>query len=58
VVAAGFVVVALALDLFLVAPVFERSFEMFGSVIGLWLPQALIFLAAWRAGQAAARRLA
>lgn len=58
VVAAGFVAVALALDLVLVAPVFERSFEMFASVIGLWLPQALIFLAAWWAGLAAARRLA
>jgi hypothetical protein len=54
-VAASFVAVAVALDLVLVAPVFEKSFAMFGSVIGLWLPQALIFLAAWRAGLAAAR---
>jgi hypothetical protein len=36
-----------ALDLFVVAPLFERSFAMFRSVIGTWLPIAAIFLAAW-----------
>lgn len=56
-VAAAFVATALILDGFLVAPVFERSFEMFRSVIGVWLPQALIFLAAWWAGSAGQRRL-
>ncbi|WP_212524530.1 hypothetical protein [Actibacterium sp. MT2.3-13A] len=54
-VAAAFVATALFLDAFLVAPVFEGSFEMFRSVIGLWLPQALIFLAAWGAGNAGRR---
>lgn len=54
-VAGTFVGVSLFLDLALVAPVFERSFEMFASVIGLWLPQALIFLAAWLVGRAAQR---
>jgi len=28
----------------------ERSFEMFRSVIGTWMPFGLIFLAAWIAG--------
>ena len=55
-VAATFVGTALVLDAVLVAPVFEKSFEMFGSVIGLWLPLALIFLAAWAAGSWAERR--
>jgi len=40
-----FVSIVVALDLFLVAPVFERSFAMFASVLGTWIPFALIFLA-------------
>ena len=42
----GLVVV---LDLCVVAPIFERSFAMFRSVIGTWLPFAAIFLASWAA---------
>lgn len=53
--AAAFVATALFLDAFLVAPVFERSFEMFRSAVGVWLPQVLIFLAAWWAGSAGRR---
>ena len=33
-----FVGAVLALDLFLVAPVFERSFAMFRSPLGTWIP--------------------
>ena len=40
----------MALDALVVAPVFERSYAMFRSVIGTWLPFALIFLAIWLAG--------
>ncbi|MDH3264350.1 MAG: hypothetical protein OEM24_10155 [Paracoccaceae bacterium] len=54
-VAASFVAVALLLDVFVVSMFIEKSFEMFGSVIGVWLPQALIFLGAWGAGLAVAR---
>ena len=38
------------LDLVIVAPIFERSYAMFRSVIGAWLPFAAIFLASLAAG--------
>lgn len=40
-----FLSIVVALDLFLVAPVFEKSFAMFASLLGTWIPFALIFLA-------------
>jgi hypothetical protein len=39
-----------ALDALVVAPLFERSYDMFRSLIGTWVPFALIFLAGWAAG--------
>ena len=39
-----------ALDALVVAPLFERSYDMFRSLIGTWIPFALIFLASWAAG--------
>ena len=48
--AAFFVGVALFTDLFLVALVIEKSFEMFTSFVGLWLPMILIFSAAFLIG--------
>lgn len=42
--------VIMALDGLVVAPLFERSFAMFRSVVGTWLPFGLIFLASWTAG--------
>ena len=53
--AAVFVGVALTLDFFLVSMVFMNSFEMFASVVGLWLPMALIFVAAYLAAGMARR---
>jgi len=38
------------LDAVVVAPVFERSYAMFHSVIGTWLPFAAIFVASFAAG--------
>ena len=38
-------------DLVLVVPVFEKSFAMFKSVLGTWIPFALIFLAIWLTGK-------
>jgi Na+-transporting NADH:ubiquinone oxidoreductase subunit NqrD len=38
------------LDLLIVAPIFERSYEMFRSLIGTWIPFALIFIASLSAG--------
>jgi hypothetical protein len=43
----AFVGVVIAMDAGLVAPVLEKSWEMFRSPIGTWIPFALIFLAAW-----------
>ena len=40
-----FLSIVVVLDLFLVAPVFEKSFHMFSSVLGTWIPFALIFAA-------------
>ena len=38
------------LDAVLVAPMLERSFAMFRSLIGTWAPFLAIFLASWAAG--------
>ncbi|HXW42108.1 MAG TPA: hypothetical protein VEK75_12945 [Xanthobacteraceae bacterium] len=43
----GFVVI---LDAAVVAPIFERSYAMFRSVIGTWMPFAAILLASLAAG--------
>ena len=41
--------VVVVLDVFIVAPLFERSFAMFRSFLGTWLPMTAIFLASWAA---------
>jgi hypothetical protein len=48
--AAIFLGIVILLDVFLVALIFERSFAMFGSFIGTWLPFLLIFFAKHAAG--------
>ena len=48
--AAAITIIVMLLDALVVAPLFERSYAMFGSIIGTWLPFATIFLAAWAAG--------
>jgi hypothetical protein len=45
-----FVAASLTLDFFFVAPLIEKSFDMFRSVIGVWIPQALIFAATYLTG--------
>ena len=40
----------IAMDAGLVAPVFEKSYEMFKSVLGTWIPFALIFLSTYVTG--------
>ena len=40
----------IALDALVVAPLFERSYAMFRSPLGTWLPFAAIFLASWATG--------
>ncbi len=50
--AAIFVAIVILLDAIVVAPMIERSFAMFRSVLGTWLPFALIFLSTWLTGLA------
>ena len=42
--------VFLALDFFLVAPVFVGDYGMFGSLLGMWIPMGSIFVATTWAG--------
>ena len=44
--------VVVGLDALLVAPFFEHSYAMFGSVLGTWLPFASIFGASYLVGRA------
>ena len=45
--AAAFLGIVIGLDLLVVVPFFEKSFAMFRSPLGTWIPFALIFLATW-----------
>jgi hypothetical protein len=45
-----FVSFAILLDATVVAPVFEKSYAMFSSLLGTWLPFLLIFLATYFTG--------
>lgn len=55
--AAIFVATALALDFFVVAMLIEKSFEMFASLLGVWIPQALIFTATYLTGSYVSRQV-
>ena len=54
--AAVFTAVPMALDFFLVAAVLLRSFDMFGSLIGTWIPFGLIFTVTYLTGRLVAAR--
>ncbi len=43
--------IVVGLDALLVAPVFERSYVMFTSVLGTWVPFASIFMASYWTGR-------
>ncbi len=45
-----FLVIIGFLDVLIVALLVEKSFDMFRSFLGTWLPFALIFLATWLTG--------
>jgi hypothetical protein len=45
-----FVSVVIFMDFFVVALLIEKSFEMFGSLLGTWLPWALIFTSTYLTG--------
>jgi hypothetical protein len=46
-----FVSIVLGLDLFVVAPFFEKSYAMFQSLLGTWIPFLLIFLSTYMTGK-------
>ena len=48
--AVAMTILPMLLGALVVAPFFERSFAMFRSVIGTWLPFAAMFAASWAAG--------
>lgn len=54
--AAIFVAFVIAVDFFVVAFLMLNSFEMFTSLLGTWIPFALIFLASYLVGVYAQRR--
>jgi hypothetical protein len=45
-----FVCIIIFMDIFVVAPFIEKSFEMFKSILGLWIPVALIFISTYFTG--------
>ncbi len=53
--AAVFLAVVIAIDVTVVALLVERSFAMFGSILGTWLPFLSIFLSTWLTGIAVRR---
>jgi hypothetical protein len=48
--------IVVGLDALLIAPIVERSYAMFGSLLGTWLPFLLIFVATYLVGRMAGRR--
>ena len=53
-----FTLSAIFLDLVLVASIIEKSYEMFSSLIGTWIPFGLMFLTTYLIGSLIARRKA
>jgi hypothetical protein len=56
--ALGFEALVVGLDLFVVALVINRSFDMFRDPMGTWVPFTLIFLSAYLTGRAVHPRAA
>ncbi len=51
-----FVSVVVFMDFFVVALLIEKSFDMFASLLGTWIPWALIFASTYLTGLFAAKR--
>jgi hypothetical protein len=56
--AAAFLGVVVVMDVFVVALLIKRNFEMFKGVLGTWLPFLLIFVSTWWTGLAVRRAVA
>jgi hypothetical protein len=50
-----FIAFVIAMDFFVVAMLINRSFEMFSSLLGTWIPFALIFTSTYLTGLFASR---
>ena len=48
--AIGFTAFVILMDFFIVAPIFEQSYEMFYSLLGTWIPFLLIFISTYLTG--------
>ncbi|MHA1966725.1 MAG: hypothetical protein ACXAC6_12565 [Candidatus Hodarchaeales archaeon] len=48
--AIGFTGFTIAMDFFIVAPIFEQSYAMFYSLLGTWIPFLLMFLSTYFTG--------
>ncbi len=48
--AIAFTLFVIFMDFFVVALLIEKSFDMFTSVLGTWIPFALIFTSTWLTG--------
>ena len=53
-----FLLIVIAMDAGLVAPVFEKSYRMFKSILGTWIPFSLIFLSTCLTGLIINRKVA
>ncbi len=51
-----FTAIAMLMDALVVAPFFEKSYAMFTSLLGTWIPFALIFVATYLVGLAVDRQ--
>ena len=56
--ASAFLGVVVVMDVFVVAMLIERSFEMFRSILGTWLPFLFIFSSTWWTGHTVRRAAA
>ncbi len=48
--AVGFTAFVILMDFFIVAPIFEQSYEMFYSILGTWIPFLLTFISTYLTG--------
>lgn len=54
--AAVFVLLVIFMDFFVVALLIEKSFEMFSSLLGTWIPFFLIFISTYLTGKVQSRK--
>ncbi|MHA2203565.1 MAG: hypothetical protein ACW991_07730 [Candidatus Hodarchaeales archaeon] len=53
----GFTLFVILMDFFIVAPLFEQSYEMFFSILGTWIPFVLMFVSTLMTGSYQSRNM-